>query len=147
MKLHELQPVAGAKKAPTRKGRGPGSGNGKTGGRGHKGQNARAGGGVRPGFEGGQMPLARRIPKRGFNNKDFAKKYTEVNVAALNIFEDGTVVNGELLIEKGLAKKLYDGVSVLGNGEITKKLTVQAARFTKSASAKIEAAGGKVEVV
>jgi large subunit ribosomal protein L15 len=147
VKLHELQPVAGAKKAPTRKGRGPGSGNGKTGGRGHKGQNARAGGGVRPGFEGGQMPLARRIPKRGFNNKDFAKKYTEVNVAALNIFEDGTVVNGELLIEKGLAKKLYDGVSVLGNGEITKKLTVQAARFTKSASAKIEAAGGKVEVV
>lgn len=147
MKLHELQPVAGAKKAPTRKGRGPGSGNGKTGGRGHKGQNARAGGGVRPGFEGGQMPLSRRIPKRGFNNKDFAKKYTEVNVAALNIFEDGTVVNGELLIEKGLVKKLYDGVSVLGNGEITKKLTVQAARFTKTASAKIEAAGGKVEVV
>jgi large subunit ribosomal protein L15 len=147
VKLHELQPVAGAKKAPTRKGRGPGSGNGKTGGRGHKGQNARAGGGVRPGFEGGQMPLSRRIPKRGFNNKDFAKKYTEVNVAALNIFEDGTVVNGELLIEKGLVKKLYDGVSVLGNGEITKKLTVQAARFTKTASAKIEAAGGKVEVV
>lgn len=147
MKLHELQPVAGAKKAPTRKGRGPGSGNGKTGGRGHKGQNARAGGGVRPGFEGGQMPLSRRMPKRGFNNKDYAKKYAEVNVASLNIFEDGTVVNGELLIEKGLAKKLYDGVSVLGNGEITKKLTVQAARFTKTASSKIEAAGGKVEVV
>ncbi len=147
MKLHELQPVAGAKKAPTRKGRGPGSGNGKTGGRGHKGQNARAGGGVRPGFEGGQMPLSRRMPKRGFNNKDYAKVYTEINVAALNIFEDGTVVNGQLLIEKGLTKKLYDGVSVLGNGEITKKLTVQAARFTKSASAKIEAAGGKVEVV
>ncbi len=147
MKLHELQPAAGAKKAPTRKGRGVGSGNGKTGGHGHKGQNARAGGGVRPGFEGGQMPLYRRVPKRGFNNKDFASVYAEVNVAALNVFEDGTVVNGELLKEKGIVKKLYDGVSVLGNGEITKKLTVQAARFTKTASEKIEAAGGKVEVV
>ncbi len=147
MKLHELRPAAGAKKAPTRKGRGPGSGNGKTGGRGHKGQNARAGGGVRPGFEGGQMPLARRMPKRGFNNKDFANVYAEINVSALNIFEDGTVVNGELLKEKGLTKKLYDGVSVLGNGELTKKLTVQAARFTKTASQKIEAAGGKAEVV
>jgi large subunit ribosomal protein L15 len=147
LKLHELQPAAGAKKAPTRKGRGVGSGNGKTGGHGHKGQNARAGGGVRPGFEGGQMPLYRRVPKRGFNNKDFASVYAEVNVAALNVFEDGTVVNGELLKEKGIVKKLYDGVSVLGNGEITKKLTVQAARFTKTASEKIEAAGGKVEVV
>jgi len=147
VKLHELRPAAGAKKAPTRKGRGPGSGNGKTGGRGHKGQNARAGGGVRPGFEGGQMPLARRMPKRGFNNKDFANVYAEINVSALNIFEDGTVVNGELLKEKGLTKKLYDGVSVLGNGELTKKLTVQAARFTKTASQKIEAAGGKAEVV
>ena len=147
MKLHELRPAAGAKKAPTRKGRGPGSGNGKTGGRGHKGQNARAGGGVRPGFEGGQMPLYRRMPKRGFNNKDFAKVYAEINVSALNIFEDGTVVNGELLKEKGLTKKLYDGVAVLGNGELTKKLTVQAARFTKTASQKIEAAGGKAEVV
>lgn len=147
MKLHELQPIRGAKKAPVRKGRGVGSGNGKTGGHGHKGQNARAGGGVRPGFEGGQMPLYRRVPKRGFNNKDFAKVYAEVNVAALNMFEDGAVVNGKLLIEKGLTKKLYDGVAVLGNGELTRKLTVQAARFTKTASAKIEAAGGKVEVV
>jgi len=147
VKLHELQPVPGAKKAPNRKGRGPGSGNGKTAGRGHKGQNARAGGGVRPGFEGGQMPLYRRVPKRGFNNKDFAKVYAEINVSALNMFEDGTVVNGELLKANGVIKKLYDGVSVLGNGELTKKLTVQAARFTKTASEKIEAAGGKVEVV
>ncbi len=147
MKLHELQPVPGTKKAPTRKGRGPGSGNGKTGGRGHKGQNARAGGGVRPGFEGGQMPLSRRVPKRGFNNKDFAKVYAEINVATLNRFEDGTVINGELLIENGIIKKVYDGVSILGNGELTRKLTVQAARFTKTASEKIEAAGGKAEVV
>lgn len=147
MKLHELQPVPGAKKAPTRKGRGVGSGNGKTAGKGHKGQNARAGGGVRPGFEGGQMPLYRRIPKRGFNNKNFATVYAEVNVAALNIFDNNTVVTSELLKENGLINKLFDGVSVLGNGEITKKLTVQAARFTKTASAKIEAAGGKVEVV
>lgn len=147
MKLHELRPNPGANKDPFRKGRGHGSGNGKTAGRGHKGQKARSGGGVRPGFEGGQMPLYRRIPKRGFNNKDFAKVYAEVNVAALNVFEDGTVVTGELLREMGIIKKLHDGVSVLGNGEITKKLTVQAARFTKTASAKIEAAGGKVEVV
>ena len=147
MKIHELQPVPGVKKAPVRKGRGPGSGKGKTAGRGHKGQNARAGGGVRPGFEGGQMPLYRRMPKRGFNNKKFAKVFAEVNVSALNIFEDGTVVNGELLKEKGIIKKLYDGIAVLGNGELSKKLTVQAARFTKKASEKIEAAGGKVEVV
>lgn len=147
MKIHELQPIPGVKKAPVRKGRGPGSGKGKTAGRGHKGQNARAGGGVRPGFEGGQMPLYRRIPKRGFNNKNFAKVYAEVNVSALNIFEDGTVVNGELLKKRGITKKLYDGVAVLGNGELSKKLTVQAARFTKTASEKIEAAGGKVEVV
>ena len=147
MKLYELQPVPGAKRAPARKGRGTGSGNGKTAGKGHKGQNARAGGGVRPGFEGGQMPLYRRIPKRGFNNKNFATVYAEVNVSSLNIFDDGTVVNSELLKEKGLINKLYDGVSVLGNGEITKKLTIQAARFTKTASEKIEAAGGKVEVV
>jgi len=147
VKLHELQPVPGARKVANRKGRGPGSGNGKTAGRGHKGQKARSGGGVRIGFEGGQMPLYRRIPKRGFNNKRFAKVYAEINVSALNVFEDGTVVNGELLKEKGLAKKLYDGVSVLGNGNLTKKLTVQAARFTKTAIEKIEAAGGKVEVV
>lgn len=147
MKLHELRPATGAKKLPVRKGRGHASGNGKTAGRGHKGQNARAGGGVRPGFEGGQMPLYRRIPKRGFNNKKFAKVYTEINVSALNIFEDGTVVNAELLKEKGLIKEIYDGVVVLGNGELTKKLTVQAARFTRTASQKIEAAGGKKEVV
>ncbi len=147
MKLHELRPAAGAKKAPTRKGRGVGSGNGKTGGHGHKGQNARAGGGVRPGFEGGQMPLYRRMPKRGFNNKDFAKVYAEINVSALNIFEDGTTVTGELLVNNGLTKKLYDGVAILGNGELTKKLTVQAVRFTKAAVKKIEAAGGKAEVL
>jgi large subunit ribosomal protein L15 len=147
VKLHELQPVPGAKKAPTRKGRGPGSGNGKTAGRGHKGQNARSGGGVRIGFEGGQMPIYRRMPKRGFNNKVFAKVYAEINVSTLNRFEDGTVVNGELLKKSGITKKLYDGISVLGHGELTKKLTVQAARFTKTASEKIEAAGGKVEVV
>lgn len=147
MKLHELQPAAGAKRAPARKGRGTGSGNGKTAGKGHKGQNARAGGGVRPGFEGGQMPLYRRMPKRGFNNKDYAKVFAEVNVSKLNIFDDGTLVDGELLKKHGLVKKSYDGVAVLGNGELTKKLTVQATRFTKSASEKIEAAGGKVEVV
>lgn len=147
MKLFELQPAPGAKTTSKRKGRGVGTGNGKTGGHGHKGQNARAGGGVRPGFEGGQMPLYRRIPKRGFNNKVFAKVYAEINVSELNIFENGTVVNAELLKESGLAKKLYDGVAILGNGELNKKLTVQAARFTKTASEKIEAAGGKVEVV
>ncbi|NLH96369.1 MAG: 50S ribosomal protein L15 [Clostridiaceae bacterium] len=147
MKLHELRPAEGAKRLPVRKGRGHASGSGKTAGRGHKGQNARSGGGVRPGFEGGQMPLYRRIPKRGFNNKRFAKVYAEINVSALNVFEDGTVVNAELLKEKGLIKEIYDGVAVLGNGELTKKLTVQAARFSKTASQKIEAAGGKKEVV
>jgi large subunit ribosomal protein L15 len=147
MKLFELQPTPGTKTTPKRKGRGPGSGNGKTAGKGHKGQNARAGGGVRPGFEGGQMPLYRRVPKRGFNNKNFASVYSEVNVSSLNIFEDGTTVNAELLLENGLIKKMNDGVAILGNGELTKKLTVQAARFTKTASEKIEATGGKVEVV
>lgn len=147
MKLFELQPAPGSKKLPKRKGRGYGTGNGKTAGKGHKGQNARAGGGVRPGFEGGQMPLYRRIPKRGFNNKIFAKIFAEVNVSQLNIFDNGTVVNVELLKNNGLINKVYDGVSVLGNGELTKNLTVQAARFTKTASQKIEAAGGKVEVV
>ena len=147
MKLHELHASPGAKKTSTRKGRGVGSGNGKTGGRGHKGQNARAGGGVRPGFEGGQMPLYRRMPKRGFNNKNFANLYSEVNVFRLDVYEDGTVVNAELLLQSGIISKLNDGVSVLGSGELTKKLTVQAARFTKTASEKIEAAGGKVEVV
>lgn len=147
MKLHELHPAKGTNKAPNRKGRGIGSGNGKTGGRGHKGQKARAGGGVRPGFEGGQMPFYMRIPKRGFNNKDFTKMYAEVNVSDLNVFEDGSVINALALKEKGLVKKLYEGVAILGNGEISKKLTVQAAKFTKAASEKIEAAGGKVEVV
>lgn len=147
MKLHELQPAPGAKRAPMRKGRGTGSGNGKTAGKGHKGQNARAGGGVRPGFEGGQMPLYRRMPKRGFNNKIFAKVYAEVSVSKLEVFDNGTVVNAELLKKSGILKEIYDGVSVLGNGDLTKKLTVQAARFTGTASQKIEAAGGKVEVV
>ncbi len=147
MKLFELQPAPGSKKLPRRKGRGPGSGNGKTAGRGHKGQNSRSGGGVRPGFEGGQMPLYMRLPKRGFNNKRFAKVYAEVNVSELNVFDEGTTVTSDLLMEKGIIKKLYDGVVVLGNGEITKKLTVQAAKFSKAASEKIEAAGGKVEVV
>lgn len=147
MKLFELQPAPGSKKLPTRKGRGIGTGQGKTAGKGHKGQNARAGGGVRPGFEGGQMPLYMRLPKRGFNNFEFETKYTEVNVSSLNMFDDGTVVTKELLKSSGLAKKIIDGVVILGNGELTKKLTVQAAKFTKTASAKIEAAGGKVEVV
>jgi large subunit ribosomal protein L15 len=147
MKLFELQPAPGSTKAPKRKGRGVGTGNGKTAGKGHKGQNARAGGGVRPGFEGGQMPLYRRLPKRGFNNKIFAKVYAEVNVSALNAFENGAVITPEVLIEKGLVKKVVDGVAILGNGELTKKLTVKAARFTKTASEKIEAAGGKAEVI
>ena len=147
MKLFELQPAPGAKTDSKRKGRGPGSGNGKTAGKGHKGQNARAGGGVRPGFEGGQMPLYRRLPKRGFNNSNFATVYAEVNVSDLNVFEDNTTVTLELLKGKGLVKKVNDGVAILGNGEITKKLTVQAARFTKTASQKLEAAGGKVEVI
>lgn len=145
MNLSELRPGA-PKKLPKRKGRGPGSGNGKTGGRGHKGQNARSGGGVRVGFEGGQMPLYRRVPKRGFNNI-FGKTYTEVKLSDLERFENGTVVNAELLINEGMIKKVNDGVVILGSGEITKNLTVQAARFTKSAQQKIEAAGGKVEVV
>lgn len=147
MKLFELQPAPGSTKAPKRKGRGVGTGNGKTAGKGHKGQNARAGGGVRLGFEGGQMPLYRRIPKRGFNNKLFAKVYAEVNVSDLNDFENGAVISTEELIEKGLVKKVVDGVAILGNGELSKKLTVKAARFTKTASEKIEAAGGKAEVI
>jgi len=146
MKLYELSSPAGAKKLPKRKGRGQGTGNGKTAGKGHKGQNARAGGGVRPGFEGGQMPLYRRVPKRGFNNI-FAKTYAHVNVEDLNEFENGTVVSYEQLKEKGLVNKKYDGVVILGNGELKKKLTVKGVRFSKSAAQKIEAAGGKVEVV
>jgi large subunit ribosomal protein L15 len=147
LKLHELKSTPGATTSRNRKGRGHGSGNGKTAGRGHKGQKARSGGGVRIGFEGGQMPLYRRMPKRGFNNKRFAKDYVEVKISDLEIFENGTVVTPLLMIEKGLIKKLNDGVVVLGNGELTKSLTVQAAKFTKTASEKIEAAGGKAEVV
>ena len=147
MKLHELSPAPGSNQEPKRKGRGIGTGNGKSAGRGHKGQWARSGGGVRPGFEGGQMPLARRLPKRGFNNKVFAKHYAEVNVAALNAFEDGETICVVAMLEKGLIGKACDGVKVLGNGELKKKLTVKAAGFSKSAKEKIEAAGGKAEVV
>ena len=146
MKLHELHAVPGANKAVTRKGRGNGSGNGKTGGRGHKGQKARSGGGVRIGFEGGQMPLARRIPKRGFHNI-FAKPLESVNVSALEKFEDGAVVDAKALLDAGILSKCTYGVKILGNGEITKKLTVKASAFSESAKAKIEAAGGKAEVV
>lgn len=146
MKLYELSPVPGSTKEAKRKGRGHGSGNGKTAGRGHKGQNARSGGGVRPGFEGGQMPLMRRIPKRGFTNI-YAKEYTQVNVEALNAFNDGDTVTVEELKEKGIISKACDGLVVLGRGEITKKITVKAVRFTKSAAEKIAAAGGKAEVI
>ena len=146
MKLHELSPAPGSTHETKRKGRGIGSGNGKTAGRGHKGQWARRGGGVRPGFEGGQMPLTRRLPKRGFNNV-FAKEYSEVNVAKLNIFEDGAEVTFEALVEKGLANKNADGVRILGNGKLEKKLTVKAHGITAGAKEKIEAAGGKAEVI
>jgi large subunit ribosomal protein L15 len=147
MKLHELSPAVGSTKEVKRIGRGHGSGNGKTAGKGHKGQNARSGGGVRPGFEGGQMPLTRRIPKRGFNNI-FAKEYATINVSDLNKFVDGTVVDTELLKASGLVKKVCDGVKVLGDGELTSKnLTVKAVKFTKTAQEKIEKAGGKVEVM
>ena len=146
MRLEELQPAQGSKFSAKRVGRGIGSGNGKTSGKGHKGQNARSGGGVRIGFEGGQMPLARRIPKRGFNNI-FATKYAVVNVSDLNKFKDGTVVDTELLIASGLVKKVNDGVKILGNGELTAKLTVKAAKFSQSAIEKIEKAGGKAEVM
>ena len=146
MKLHELSPAPGSVKDAKRKGRGHATGNGKTAGRGHKGQKARSGGGVRPGFEGGQMPLARRLPKRGFTNI-FAKEYVEIHVSQLERFENGTVVTPELLKETGVISKICDGVVVLGRGEVTKSLTVQAARFTKSAEEKIAAAGGKAEVM
>ena len=147
MKLDELRPSEGASCAPYRKGRGHGSGNGKTAGRGHKGQKARAGGGVRPGFEGGQTPLYRRMPKRGFNNKNFANHYAEINLFQLEAFEDGAVVNVASLLEAGIIKEAYDGISVLGKGDLTKKLTVQAAKFSKSAAEKIESLGGKAEVI
>ena len=149
MKLHELKPnKGGGSKARKRLGRGIGSGLGKTSGRGHDGQNARSGGGVRPGFEGGQMPLFRRLPKRGFTNI-FAKKFAIVNIEDLNVFSDDTAVTPELLIKEGLVKrgKVIDGIKVLGNGELTKKLDVKAHGFSKSAAEKIEAAGGKVEVI
>lgn len=147
MKLHELQPAAGSKKTRTRVGRGLGSGLGKTSGRGQKGQNSRSGGGVRSGFEGGQMPLYRRLPKRGFNNV-FAKQYAEVNVEQLNRFEDGATVDPVALIKAGILKNVRDGIRILGNGSLeSKKLTVIANGFTKSAEEKITAAGGKVEVI
>ena len=145
MKLHELAPAPGSVKEGYRKGRGPGSGNGKTAGKGHKGQNARSGGGVRPGFEGGQLPLYRKLPKRGFKNH-FAVNYAIVNVSALDVFNDGETVNLDALMAKGIIKKPLDGLKVLGNGEITKKLTVEASIFSASAKEKIEAAGGKTEV-
>ena len=145
MKLHELSPAAGSNKPVKRIGRGPASGQGKTAGKGHKGQKARAGRGMRPGFEGGQMPLQRRLPKRGFNNI-FAKEIAIVNVGALDkAFEDGAVVDAAALLAKGLVKKELDGIKVLGNGELTKKLTVKAAAFSKEAKAKIEKAGGTAE--
>lgn len=146
MKLHEFEAVKGATKNPKRKGRGSASGLGKTAGRGHKGQKARSGGGVRLGFEGGQMPLYRRIPKRGFTNI-FRKEYVALNVSDLNKIEDGTTVTPALLKELGMVKQLKDGVKILGDGELSKKLTVQAQSFTKSAVEKIEAAGGKAEVI
>jgi large subunit ribosomal protein L15 len=146
MRLDELQPAEGSKFKAKRVGRGIGSGTGKTSGKGHKGQNARSGGGVRPGFEGGQMPLYRRLPKRGFKNI-FAKQYVAVNVEQLEKFEDGTTVTPELLKEVGVVSKTLDGIKILGRGELTKNLTVQAAKFTQSAAEKIEKAGGKAEVM
>ena len=146
MKLHELAPAEGSVKPAWRKGRGTGSGNGKTAGKGHKGQNARSGGGVRLGFEGGQIPLYRKLPKRGFNNK-FAKHYAIVNVSDLNRFNDGDTINLAVLMEAGLVTKALDGLKVLGNGEITKKITVEAKIFSQAAKEKIEAAGGKTEVI
>ena len=145
MKLHELSPAEGSAKKSFRKGRGPASGNGKTAGKGHKGQNARSGGGVRPGFEGGQIPLYRKLPKRGFTNH-FAKKYAIVNVSDLNRFENGAVVDAEALLAARIIRDVLDGVKVLGNGEITKKVTVKAAVFSATAKEKIEAAGGTTEV-
>ena len=147
MKLHELSPAEGSVKEGFRKGRGAGSGNGKTAGKGHKGQNARSGGGVRPGFEGGQLPIYRKLPKRGFNNYRFAKQYAVINVQSLNKFSDGAVVDGAALLSLGILNNLLDGVKVLGEGEVAKKLTVKAAVFSASAKEKIEAAGGKTEVV
>ena len=146
MKLNELSPAVGSAKDSYRKGRGPGSGNGKTAGKGHKGQNARSGGGVRPGFEGGQLPLYRKLPKRGFKNR-FATNYVTVNVSELNVFENGAVVDLEALLAKKIVRKSLDGLKVLGNGELTKNLTVKAAAFSATAKEKITAAGGQAEEV
>ena len=146
MKLENLSPSLGSKKAPKRIGRGHGSGHGKTSGKGHEGQKARSGGGVRPGFEGGQMPLQRRVPKRGFNNI-FAKNIVSINVAALNRFEDGSVVDSNMLIEAGIVKNIHDGVKILAGGNLDKKLTVKASAFSESAKQKIESLGGKAEVI
>ncbi len=146
MNLHELSPAKGSKKDTKRIGRGHGSGQGKTAGKGHKGQKARSGGSIRPGFEGGQMPLQRRIPKRGFNNI-FAKKIIAINVAALNVFEDGSEVDTTALKNAGIIKKEYDGIKILSNGNLTKKLIVKASAFSDAAKQKIEEAGGKVEVI
>lgn len=146
MNLHELSPAIGSKRDVKRIGRGHGSGQGKTAGKGHKGQKARSGGGVRPGFEGGQMPLQRRIPKRGFNNI-FAKKIVAVNVGSLNVFEDGANVDAQALINAGIIKKEHDGIKILSNGKLTKKLNVKASAFSESAKQKIEEVGGKAEVI
>ena len=146
MRFYELKAAEGATKVRKRRGRGQGTGQGTTGGRGMNGQNSRSGGGVRLGFEGGQMPLYRRIPKRGFTNR-FAKEFAEVNVVDLNRFEEGTVVDFDLMLQSGLVKQVKDGVKVLGNGELKKKLTVKAEKFSKSAAEKIEKAGGKAEVI
>jgi large subunit ribosomal protein L15 len=147
MKLHELSPAAGSTTPAWRKGRGPGSGNGKTAGRGHKGQNARSGGGVRPGFEGGQIPTYRRLPKRGFDNSRFATKYAIINIGDLNVFEDGAEIDIVTLVENGMVSKVFDRLKVLGDGELTKKLTIKAKTFSDKAKATIEAAGGKAEVI
>ena len=146
MKLHELKPAEGARKDKTRLGRGTGSGCGKTSGRGHKGQKSRSGGGVRPGFEGGQMPIYRRLPKRGFKNI-WRKEYAEVNVSTLNVFDDDMTVDAVALVEMGILKNVLDGVRILGDGELTKKLNVKAQGFTKTAIQKIEAVGGTTEVI
>ena len=146
MKLHDLEPAYGSTKAPKRLGRGIGSGLGKTSGKGHKGAKARSGGGKRPGFEGGQMPLTMRLPKRGFTNK-FRTEYEAINISALNVFEDGEVVGPIELLEYGIINKVLDGIKILGDGELTKKLTVQANKFTATAKEKIEAAGGSYEVI
>ena len=146
MELDELSPAYGSKKEPKRIGRGHGSGQGKTAGKGHKGQKARSGGSIRPGFEGGQMPLQRRVPKRGFNNI-FAKKIVGINVGSLNVFDDGATVDAQAIIDAGIIKKQYDGIKILSNGNLSKKLIVKARAFSENAKKKIEEAGGKAEVI